>query len=88
MTAMLELVPFSAATYWLNYAAHNASAAGATMGDLERAMRPYLAHVDANRAVFERAKTVAPLTFDGRAAAVPLDVTPVLLEGNPIWCAG
>lgn len=85
---MLELVPFSAATYWLNYAAHNASAAGATMGDLERAMRPYLAHVEANRAVFERAKAVAPLTFDGRAAVVPPDVTPVLMEGNPIWCAG
>lgn len=85
---MLELIPFSAATYWLNYTAHNATCAGATLGDVARAMAPYLAHVQANREAFERAKALAPLTFDGRPASVPADVLPVLLDGSPIWCAG
>ena len=56
---MLELIPFSAATYWLNYTAHNAVCAGAAMGDVARAMAPYLAHVEANREAFERAKAAA-----------------------------
>ena len=85
---MLELIPFSTATYWLNYAAHNAACAGATMGDIARAIRPYLAYVEANRSAFERAKAVAPLKFDSAATVVPPEVLPVLLEGNPIWCQG
>lgn len=85
---MLELVPFSTATYWLNYAAHNAACAGASMGDIARAIRPYLAYVEANRAAFERAKVAAPLAFDGKSATVPEDVLPVLLDGNPLWCQG
>ncbi len=85
---MLEIIPFSAATYWLNYAAHNATCAGASVSDIARAMRPYLAHVESNREVFERAKAVAPLDFDGKPASVPPEILPVLLEGNPIWCQG
>ncbi len=85
---MLEIIPFSTATYWLNYAAHNATCAGATMGDVARAMRPYLAHVEDNRDAFERAKAVAPLVFDGKPASVPPEILPVLLDGNPIWCQG
>lgn len=85
---MLELIPFSKATYWLNYAAHNAACAGASMGDIARAMQPYLAHVEANREAFERARAIAPLIFDGKPAAVPAEILPVLLEGNPIWCQG
>ncbi len=85
---VLELIPFSTATYWMNYAAHNAACAGASMGDIACAIRPYLAHVEANRAVFEQAKRHAPLRFDGKPATVPPELIPVLLEGNPIWCDG
>ena len=85
---MLELVPFSAATYWLNYAAHNAACAGASLGDIARATRPYLNFVEANRAVFERAKALAPLKFDGASTTVPAELLPVLLDGAPIWCQG
>lgn len=85
---MLELIPFSTATYWMNYAAHNAACAGASMGDIARAIRPYLAYVEAHRAAFEKAKRESPLLFDGKPAAVPPEFIPVLLEGNPIWCDG
>ncbi len=85
---MLELIPFSTATYWMNYAAHNAACAGVSMGDIARAIRPYLAHVEANRAVFEKAKRESPLLFDGKPSEVPPEFIPVLLEGNPIWCDG
>lgn len=85
---MLELVPFSTATYWMNYAAHNAACAGASMGDIARAIAPYLKHVEAHRAAFEDAKAKSPLLFDGQPSAVPPEFIPVLLEGNPIWCDG
>lgn len=85
---MLELIPFSTATYWMNYSAHNAACAGVSMGDIARAIAPYLKHVETHRAAFEEAKAKSPLRFDGQPSAVPEAFIPVLLEGNPIWCDG
>jgi dienelactone hydrolase len=85
---MLELIPFSTATYWMNFAAHMAASAGATMGDIERAMKPYLAYVEENREAFERAKALAPLKFDGNPATVPLKLAEAMFAATPIWCKG
>jgi fermentation-respiration switch protein FrsA (DUF1100 family) len=86
---MFEFIPFSGITYWLNFSAHMAVSSGALMGDVQRAMAPYLAHVEANRPMFERAKQVAPLAFDGKPTAqVPEDLAQAMFEAAPIWCAG
>ncbi|SPC18394.1 alpha/beta hydrolase family protein [Cupriavidus taiwanensis] len=85
---MLELIPFSTATYWLNFTAHMAASSGATMGDIERAIQPYLAHVEENRELFERAKAEAPLRFDGKPATVPMRLAQAMFAATPIWCNG
>lgn len=85
---MIELIPFSTATYWLNFCGHMAVASGAQLGDLEHALRPYLAHVEAHREQFEHAKQVAPLRFDGEPTAVPLDLALAMFEAIPLWTQG
>lgn len=86
---MIELIPFSAPTYWLNYSVHNAVSAGAQLGDIERAIAPYLAHVAANRERFEHAKRVAPLRFDGTTTTLcPPDLAADMIAAVPIWCDG
>lgn len=85
---MIEFVPFSAATYWVNYSAHVALACGAALGDVALANRAYFAHVEANRGRFEEAKAVAPLRFDGTPAVVPYDLAELMLAAVPVWCDG
>jgi dienelactone hydrolase len=85
---MIEIIPFSAPTYWMNFSAHMAVSSGATLGDVERAMRPYLNHVEAHRGEFERAKAIAPLSFDGKPAAVPEDLAQAMFKATPVWCGG
>jgi dienelactone hydrolase len=85
---MLELIPFSAPTYWLNYNAVLSTAGGSTMGDVGMAMRPYLKFVDQHRDFFERAKAEAPLKFDGKYTTVPDDLAVLMFESVPYWTQG
>lgn len=85
---MIELVPFSAATYWVNYSAHIAVACGASLGDVALANRPYLAHVEANRDRFAQAKVVAPLHPDGSPSVLPFDMVEMVEAAMPVWCDG
>jgi hypothetical protein len=85
---VFELIPFSTPTYWLNFNAHMAVSSGAMMGNVEHAMRPYLAHVEKHRENFEDAKEFAPLKFDGEATFVPGELADAMFAAVPIWCSG
>ncbi len=85
---MIELIPFSAPTYWMNFAAHMAASSGATMGDIQHAIQPYLKYVEENRPAFDKAKAEAPLKFDGKPATCPLELAEAMFKAIPIWCGG
>lgn len=85
---MLELIPFSAPTYWLNYTAVSATTMGPTMGDVALAIKPYLDYVEQNREFFERAKREVPLKFDGSFQTVPDDLAEQFFKLIPIWTGG
>ncbi len=85
---MLEFIPFSTPTYWLNFSAMNAISSSATVGDVELAMRPFLNYVDENRDFFEEARAKSPLTFDGKFTTVDASLAERIFELNPLWCQG
>ncbi len=85
---MFELIPFSTPTYWLNYNAVVATATGATMGDVEMSMRPYLKFVRENADYFEEAKRKSPLLFDGSATYVDENFARFMFDSVSIWTNG
>jgi len=86
---VFELVPFSKPTYWLNYTAVLATSMGASMGDVELAMRPYLKLVEERRDKFAEVARLAPLHFGADSSGTIDDAAAAFVfETTPVWTAG
>lgn len=82
---MLEYFPKTAATYWANYSVSHATFLGATIGDIDDAVRPYKAFIEANWAVLDQAPDT---DADKLFVDIPPHVMEKLEEGNKIWVNG